>query len=303
MAVGLVHALDRRGVRVGFCKPIAQPHGGDTGPERSSRLIELVAGFSPPTPLSAAEAEDFFAHGQRQRLFEEVVARFEEAAGRADVVVLEGLVATPEQPYAAALNAGIASSLDAEIILVTVPGESTPAELSDTLELAAQTFGGTENRRVLGAILNQVGAPSEARGFMRLGEAQAVPDYEAQVRADAPIFKGHFKLLGAVPWERALLAPRVADVAEFLEAEVVHQGRPRAPRDRCGARREHGRQRRAAPLARNALYHLGRPRGPGVGGVARRAEWSAYRGAAANERAQTERGGAGALRTGVWRPA
>ncbi len=225
VAVGLVHALDRRGVRVGFCKPIAQPHGADTGPERSSRLIELVAGFSPPTPLSAAEAEDFFAHGQRQRLFEEVVARFEEAAGRADVVVVEGLVATPEQPYAAALNAGIASSLDAEVILVTVPGESTPTELSDTLELAAQSLGGPQNRRVLGAILNQVGAPSEARGFMRLGEAQAVPDYEAHVRADAAIFnRGHFKLLGSVPWERDLLAPRVADVAQFLGAEVLSEG-------------------------------------------------------------------------------
>lgn len=226
VAVGLVHALDRRGMRVGFCKPIAQPHEGDTGPERSSRLIEQVAGFLPPAPLLASEAEGLFAHGQRERLFEEVVARFERAAQRADVVIVEGLVVTPEQPYAASLNAGLANTLDAEVILVTVPGESTPAELSDTLELAAQTFGGAESRRVLGCILNQVGAPSEARGFLRLGEAQAPDsDYEARVRASAPILRrGHFKLLGCIPWERDLLAPRVADVQRFLEAEILFKG-------------------------------------------------------------------------------
>ena len=122
VAVGLVHALDRRGVRVGFCKPIAQPHAGDTGPERSGRLVELVAGFTPPASLSAAEAADLFGHGGRERLYEEVVAHFEEAAGRADVVVVEGLVPGPEQPYAAALNAGIASSLDAQVVMVAAPG-------------------------------------------------------------------------------------------------------------------------------------------------------------------------------------
>jgi phosphate acetyltransferase len=164
VAVGLVHALDRQGVRVGFCKPVAQPHRGDTGPERSSYLVEHVAGFAPPAPLAAREAEERIAHGQLERLFEEAVARFEEAAERADVVIVEGLVATPEQPYLATLNAGLARSLDAEVILVSVPGGGAP-ELSDTLELTAQPFGGVQNRRMLGCIVNQVGAPPAAQGF------------------------------------------------------------------------------------------------------------------------------------------
>ena len=222
VAVGLVHALDRRGVRVGFCKPIAQPHEGDTGPERSSRLVEIVAGFTPPPPLSAAEAADFYAHRQRDRLFEEVVARVEAAASRADVIIVEGLVPSPEQPYTASLNAGLASSLDAAVILVAAP-DGSPEALSDALELAAQNFGGVSGGRVLGCILNQVGAPAGAHSFMRLEASPqtSLTDYGAET----PVLRrGDVRLLGTIPWERDLLAPRVADVAAFLGAETFYQG-------------------------------------------------------------------------------
>ncbi len=39
VALGLVNALDRRGVRVAFFKPIAQASEGDSGPERSTLFI------------------------------------------------------------------------------------------------------------------------------------------------------------------------------------------------------------------------------------------------------------------------
>ena len=242
VAVGLVHALDRRGVRVGFCKPIAQPHAGDTGPERSGRLVELVAGFSPPASLSAAEAADLFGHGGRERLYEEVVARFKAAAGRADVVVVEGLVPAPEQPYAAALNAGIASSLDAQVVLVASPG-SLPgglAGLTEALELTAQNFGGADEGRVLGYILNQVGAPAGAHHFLRWGDAETetgtlLPDADGEnassasalsetISAEPP--RTSFRPLGAIPWDRALSAPRLGDVATFLGAATLHAGDP-----------------------------------------------------------------------------
>ncbi len=223
VAVGLVHALDRRGVRVGFCKPIAQPHEGDTGPERSSRLVELIAGFSPPPPLPADKAADLYAHAQRGRLFEEVVARVEAAGSRADVVIVEGLVPSSEQSYTSALNAGLASSLDAEVILVSAPN-GLPEGLSDALELAAQNFGGASGGRVLGCILNQVGAPAGARSFMRLDEAQ-IGEAALDYRAATPVLRrGDIRLLGTIPWERDLLAPRVGDIAKFLGAEILRPG-------------------------------------------------------------------------------
>ena len=52
IALGLVNALDRRGVRVAFCKPIADGSEGPSGPERSTHFIRaddhLETGRSDP---------------------------------------------------------------------------------------------------------------------------------------------------------------------------------------------------------------------------------------------------------------
>jgi hypothetical protein len=46
---GLVRTLERAGLKVGFFKPIAQPHPGDTGPERSTELVARTHGIKPPS--------------------------------------------------------------------------------------------------------------------------------------------------------------------------------------------------------------------------------------------------------------
>ena len=57
ISLGLVRALELAGLKVGFCKPIAQLHPGDTGPERSSELIARTHGLKSPTPLDQAYVE------------------------------------------------------------------------------------------------------------------------------------------------------------------------------------------------------------------------------------------------------
>lgn len=224
VAVGLVHALDRRGVRVGFCKPIAQQHAADEQAERSTRLVERVSNLTPPTPIALHEAEELFGRGREDELLEEVVARYQEAAKGVDTVIVEGLVATAEQPYATRINADIARSLGARIILVALP--DTPAALANTLELAAQPFGGVGHERVLGAILNQVGAPPEGN-FLRLdlAEVQQETIQGNTLRIESPVFRtGSFEILGAIPWQREFLSPRVRDVQRFLGADILLEG-------------------------------------------------------------------------------
>ncbi|MFN2176576.1 MAG: AAA family ATPase, partial [Anaerolineales bacterium] len=79
VALGLVHALDRRGIPVGFCKPITQLHASDTGPERSTQLVQLIANLTPPEPLPQAIAEELLGQGRDNELLEEVFARYEAA--------------------------------------------------------------------------------------------------------------------------------------------------------------------------------------------------------------------------------
>ena len=228
VSVGLVHALDRRGRAVGFAKPIAQRHLSDTGPERSTRLVEMVSSLTPPAPIAMERAEDLYGRGEQNQLLEEVVVRAQEAAQGADIVILEGLVSTPQQPYAAGLNASVARSLDADIIIVTTPGERSPGALSDALELTARDFGGVTHPRVLGCVLNQVGAP-QSSGFLQLDlpseeEMTERTRRRTEALAQADVFRGDFKLLGCVPWSRDLLAPRVRDVARLLDAQILNAG-------------------------------------------------------------------------------
>ncbi len=229
VAVGLVRALDRRGIPVGFCKPIAQMHRSDKGPERSTRLVEMISSLTPPVPIALTHAEELFGQGREDQLLEEVIARYQQAAEGVDIVIVEGLVATREIPYAARINADIAKSLDANIIFVATAGKNTPEQLADVLELTAQDFGGITHERILGVILNQVGAPVDQAGRIRLDftleSSSESRQQEVQQWSEAPLFKnGKFKLLGSIPWQRDLLEPRVLDIQRSTRAKILFEG-------------------------------------------------------------------------------
>jgi len=47
VALGLVVALDRRGVRVSFYKPISEDTGNQSGPERSTHFLQATTMLAP----------------------------------------------------------------------------------------------------------------------------------------------------------------------------------------------------------------------------------------------------------------
>src|SRR5690606_985882 len=103
VCLGLVHALQREGVQVGFIKPIRQP-GDDGAPERSTEFVRRSTNIEPGEPLAFAEAEARLAAGKQSELLQEVVGRYQRAAQGADVVIVEGLAATADHPSLDALN-------------------------------------------------------------------------------------------------------------------------------------------------------------------------------------------------------
>ena len=80
VSLGLIRALERNGLRVHFLKPIAQPHPGDDGPERSTALIGRTMGLEPPAPLELHEVERRLANGELDEVLEDIVSRYREAA-------------------------------------------------------------------------------------------------------------------------------------------------------------------------------------------------------------------------------
>lgn len=150
ISLGLVRTLERAGLKVGFFKPIAQPHPGDTGPERSTELVARTHGIKPPVPLSLAHVERMLGDGQLDELLEEIIRLYQQACVGNDVVVVEGMVPTRHASYAARVNLHLAKSLDAEVILVSAPENEVLSELSGRVELQAQLFGGPRDPKVLG---------------------------------------------------------------------------------------------------------------------------------------------------------
>ncbi|MFU6377001.1 phosphate acetyltransferase [Metapseudomonas otitidis] len=209
ISLGLVRALELAGLKVGFYKPIAQPHPGDLGPERSSELIARTHGLTPLKAMELAQVERLLGDGQLDELLEEIVGRYQQVAEDRDVVIVEGMVPTRHASYAARVNAHLARSLDAEVILVSAPEDETVTELADRLEIQAQLFGGPDDPKVLGVILNKV--RDETLG-------PQLQDNTALLRAK------HFRLLGCIPWEEELNAPRTRDVADLLGARVINAG-------------------------------------------------------------------------------
>ena len=222
VGLGMVRALDRIGVRVAFFKPIAQSLSDDTGPERSTHFIRSTTDLDPPAPLEFAHVQALVGANKTGQLLEEIIEQFQAAAQHADVVIVEGLIASEDDPFTTTLNADIVKALDAEVILVATQGGSTLAEMSDRIEITAQLFGGIKDPKVLGCVVNKATAPAEMPEGTRAERTELEP--EVFLRG-CPIFRQKgFRLLGVIPHQQALLSLRTVDVARFLQATVLHEG-------------------------------------------------------------------------------
>ena len=213
VSLGLVRALDTLGIRVKFFKPIAQLHTSDKGPERSTRLVQRIMDHEPPTPMTIQRVENLLGDNKGDELMEDIVALFGEASKDAEVVVVEGLVPTREMPYANRLNSDVARTLNADVILVSEPGEDSLEDVADKLEIAADSFGGIKNPNVVGYILNRLNKET-AEKLSVDGEFKALPEFARK----------NFLPLGYIQNDPAMASQRTIDIANYLDAEIINEG-------------------------------------------------------------------------------
>lgn len=213
VALGVLRALDSRGVRVAFFKPIGQVQGRDNTVERSTHFVRQTTALEPTPPLPLDEAERLIVSHRSDELMSRVVADYHRSARDADIVVVEGLVHTPDSPLEVEINARMIETLSAELILVGAVGACGSAEFAERARLAAEQYSGGHFERILGVIANRVRGPKEP---MRLGLEHAL----GQAGTPGP----GLRLLGAVPENADLGACRTVDVMRHLGAEVLNEG-------------------------------------------------------------------------------
>ena len=227
--LGLFHALERQGIKVHFFKPIAQTANGDSSSDRSVDILRASCSHSIAEPMAIREVERLMRNDQGDEVLEELVKRYESnRAGDEEIVIIEGMVPTRTQPYASRINQEVAKALDAEVILVSAPGNDSLDELQDHIDITARAFGGIHNPKVIGCMLNMLGAPIDHNGKLCLDALPNDPVSNSLTPTDitehASLFCEDFKLLACIPWRERMMSPRVIDMSKYLNAEVISAG-------------------------------------------------------------------------------
>lgn len=205
VCLGIVRALDRLGLRFAFYKPVAR-----STPDRSTALIRLTTTLEPPAPIPAAQAEELLGEGKQDQLLERIVDQVEQVGKDRDVVVIEGLVPVADVVYASSLNVAIAKALDAELVFVGAVTSEDPVKVADNIDIASRAFGDMARGPSRCCIINRVPTGT--------GEAEVLAELRQALQAEG------LHPLGLVPEKPALAAPRLKEVADHLNATVVHEG-------------------------------------------------------------------------------
>jgi phosphate acetyltransferase len=227
--LGVVRALDRQGVNVGFVKPVAQPRD-DGGPDRSVALIRATSALRPPEPLATDQLEQQLGSGGLDVVLEKAVAAWQPVHDQYDVVVVEGLSPGPAKLYASGLNQALARALDADVLLATGwpaadaaggksrrertaepgpdPAAGTAESLAERLAITASAYSSGEHERVIGCVVNGVPAT----------------DTSAPAQLGGALVQRKLRLLAAVPYRPEQTWLRVRDLVRELHPRVLSEG-------------------------------------------------------------------------------
>lgn len=223
VSLGLLHACEQNGIKVGHFKPISQPSRNTLA--KKNKTVEAISLSQNSTSVSLSYVEEKMGDGLHDVVLEEIVANFDDFNQDQDVVIIEGLVPTTRQPYAGRINRDVAQALCADIVLVASPGNDSAEEFEDRIEVSAETYGGIKNKHLIGCIINKLNSPDQDEFGLLPREEEIENDFNLAQWQNLSIFKGrHFDLLGTVTWELDLIAPRVVDICNYLEAKVINAG-------------------------------------------------------------------------------
>ncbi|WP_191091655.1 phosphate acetyltransferase [Affinibrenneria salicis] len=228
VSLGVIRAMEQKGVRLSVFKPIAQPRSGSNAPDQTTTIIRANSAITAAEPLDINHVENLLGSNQQDVLMEEIIARYHENTQDAEVVLVEGLVPTRKHQFANALNYEIAKTLNAEIVFVLALGNDSPDQLKERIELARSSFGGSKNKNITGVIINKLNAPVDEQGRTRPDLSEIFDDSSkaniANIDPKLLFANSPLPVLGCVPWSFDLIATRAIDMAKHLDARIINEG-------------------------------------------------------------------------------
>lgn len=228
VSLGVIRAMEQKGVSLSVFKPIAQPRSGEDTLDATTRIIRANSTIPSAEPLAMSYVESLLGSNQQDLLMEEIIARYHANTQEAEVVLVEGLVPTRKHQFATALNYEIARTLNAEIVFVLSLGNDSPDQLKERIELVRSSFGGSKNKNITGVIVNKLNAPVDEQGRTRPDLSEIFDDSSkasvANVDPSLLFENSPLPILGCIPWNFDLIATRAIDMARHLGATIIHEG-------------------------------------------------------------------------------
>ncbi len=207
-SLGLLELALRRTTRVGFFRPVieAPAHG------KCDEDIDLVLRYF-GLPQAYADSYAWFQHEvlvrlgdhQEDEVIERIIDRYKQLERQCDFILIEG---TDFLGHVLALefdlNALIARNLSAPMLVVGNAHGRSPQESVDAVHIAVDACE-EKNCQVSGVLLNKAD-PAQLTALKAALTEEFGPSG---------------KLVGVFPFDRALMAPSIREVAEQLGAEIM----------------------------------------------------------------------------------
>ncbi|MEM1873251.1 MAG: AAA family ATPase, partial [Acidilobaceae archaeon] len=212
---GLALSMTKRGLRVAYFKPVGigrrrLPSGSyiDTDAIAVTEALGLRDHLSLVNPIAITGG--YLELRERSgEIAETIESSFRMLSAGRDAVLVEGYSAPESLAVVGLSSADIAVMLDARLVLVVDCRESRVIDGVVDKAVLYYEWASSRGARVAGVIFNAV--PLTHMDRLKEGAAATLESKEVEV-------------LGYIPYKPDLLAPRVREVVEILEAEVLEEG-------------------------------------------------------------------------------
>ena len=211
VSLGTMRAMERLRMKAAFAKPVADTWLKEDA-ERSERFAEKIFHVKVPQSMTIDHVEDLIGAGQKDQLMEELVTLLEQTGHASDVLIVEGIAQNSQKPMLATLNGEMARNLRADVILVVAVDQTEMADIGEQIEITVQQFGGPDKVSFVGYVLTRTPQGMEASEM-----------HKKISKASKIVKSGKLPMIGAIPLDPTLSAPRMVDIARHLDCKVMFE--------------------------------------------------------------------------------
>ncbi|MEM7183377.1 MAG: phosphate acetyltransferase [Spirochaetota bacterium] len=210
VALGVMETLIRDRGHVGFFRPIVHTYAGkqDNDIQLLREHFHLDMTYQECYAYTSEEAQELLTSGKQGELLDGVLSRYKKLEERFDFVLCEGTdFGKGTSAFEFEINAEIASNLAAPVLLVNNAQNKTAKEVRSAIELAIESFE-EMGCKVISTVVNRV--DEEVCNTEELYSL-------LQENVDVGGHKTYF-----LPNEPSMVQPTLAEVQDWLEAEVLY---------------------------------------------------------------------------------